>query len=427
TEFLVMFVIWDVLKNVLSEHTTPLPEAGPSGIPQNHYQRETESLMHTRLSCSACDEVFDSNYKLFAHMRIHEDNNKPFSCDVCGETFIKNQRLSEHVRCRKRFFCDFCGKGFARWSNCIEHLRLHTHEKPFSCRICKRKFSRLGSVENHVETHNNQITFSCNQCDRCSSGEPCRRFIQLEQHRVVCPPGISIFSNSLDDINLEGVLEGDPEELLGSNEFEVSDEMEGRNLGNLQSDKDIDTREEINSITEEIISLNDNHLILINEALNSQEMSSHEMSRFTLETTSTCKSNEEIAAREEVDRVITEMIRINHESRGSNCRSRENDSSLFQRFPTAHSAHFEESQISLLSQIPMAEAAVEIKWSCINLTLRRGGYNCGPLRRIGNIDAAVDINEDPNHRDKQDDYERASLQAEIEASTRHSSFLTAGT
>ncbi len=94
-----------------------------NSFPIEPKRRKSSSDIFSPIACPHCDCIFNRQYNLKSHMKIHS-GEKPFQCDQCGLAFSRNHDLKRHVKIHnglKLFNCIYCQKSFSRNDALVRH------------------------------------------------------------------------------------------------------------------------------------------------------------------------------------------------------------------------------------------------------------------------------------------------------------------
>ena len=161
--------------------------------------------------CTKCSMSFTDESALTEHLRVHNDDEKPFasdereeairskyipeerrrirtakpcSCSQCPSRFRDKFGLSQHMRIHndeRTSVCNDCGKSFRTDGALRIHRRMHTDGKPCACTECHRMFSQSGCFTLHVRrTHTGEKPFACDQC-----GKAFADVSSMRRHRLI--------------------------------------------------------------------------------------------------------------------------------------------------------------------------------------------------------------------------------------------------
>ena len=76
------------------------------------------------------------------HKKIHIE--KQLSCTKCDQKFNSYETLSKHKALHDRFSCSKCDKKFTKLNEMKKHKRTHTNDKPHDCPRCDKKLGSSG-------------------------------------------------------------------------------------------------------------------------------------------------------------------------------------------------------------------------------------------------------------------------------------------
>ena len=109
-----------------------------------------------------CNKIFDSNYSLIIHIRVHT-GYKPYICDL-----------------------DNCGKRFNQKCNLNGHqIRIHSNEKKYVClwNGCNKRFNTLFILNGHKSRHSEDRPFRCDT-NRCEKSFKTENYLKI--HKKFC-------------------------------------------------------------------------------------------------------------------------------------------------------------------------------------------------------------------------------------------------
>lgn len=101
--------------------------------------------------CDECGKVLSNMYTLKAHLKMHEDDSKPFVCSFCGKQCRTKNGLQHHLLIHtgeRTFKCDYCDKRFFKRNEKMQHESTHTGIKPYACQ-CGDRFSYISNLQQH--------------------------------------------------------------------------------------------------------------------------------------------------------------------------------------------------------------------------------------------------------------------------------------
>ncbi|XP_067366933.1 zinc finger protein ZFAT-like isoform X1 [Channa argus] len=184
------------------------------------------------LPCShpGCKYTTPDKYKLQAHLRTHQGQDKTVNCPVCHQCYPEH-RLKHHIRtshpdtlpvrgkglmvqraekcpyCEsyflknssdfqqhiwahqglKPYVCSVCDYAGRSRSNLKTHMNRHNTEKRHLCDLCGKKFKTKVTLKSHKLTHTNEgKPFQCSECDFTSVSKP-YLLRHMEQHAEFKP------------------------------------------------------------------------------------------------------------------------------------------------------------------------------------------------------------------------------------------------
>ena len=71
-----------------------------------------------------------------------------FKCEECGKTYDSNRKVFDHMRLHtKQFQCVECRKCFRKRSHLTRHESVHTAVNPFKCDFCDDEFEQSGHLD----------------------------------------------------------------------------------------------------------------------------------------------------------------------------------------------------------------------------------------------------------------------------------------
>ena len=126
-----------------------------------------------------CDAIFENGRALKTHVKIHNDESRPFVCafEGCLSAFKKKHQLAAHMSIHpgidKPFKCLHlgCDKGYTTNAALICHSRIHV--KNFRCEVegCQSTFSNEKHLQTHQRVHDGLKPFVCDHpnCDMAFS------------------------------------------------------------------------------------------------------------------------------------------------------------------------------------------------------------------------------------------------------------------
>lgn len=120
-------------------------------------------------TCSVCKKRFKGYWYLQHHLKTHS-GIKAFSCEVCEKKFVSSSHLRRHMNSHsgfKPFVCELCMRGFPCAQNLKRHMKTHTGEKPHVCGTCEKAFLTLENLNRHIRTHTKEKPYPCTVCGRC--------------------------------------------------------------------------------------------------------------------------------------------------------------------------------------------------------------------------------------------------------------------
>ena len=114
------------------------------------------------MKCNICEDIFDENFKLESHLKIHDVDT--FPCSVCGKNFYMKWRLEKHRNMHERTELKFCHY-YNNDKLCpfVEVGCMFAHEKAEQCKFkkqCQNKlcqFQHSNSEENSYENISDPI------------------------------------------------------------------------------------------------------------------------------------------------------------------------------------------------------------------------------------------------------------------------------
>jgi uncharacterized C2H2 Zn-finger protein len=128
--------------------------------------------MVSHWACPRCQEEFDQQSKLAAHMRTTHKATRAAICPHCSKTFVHAGHLKRHILSihekSKAHECPHCGRAFSELGNMRRHVRaVHEQVRMFKCDECTQTFSAAGNLKIHKQTvHRGLKAFRCPECSR---------------------------------------------------------------------------------------------------------------------------------------------------------------------------------------------------------------------------------------------------------------------
>ncbi|XP_045468624.1 zinc finger protein OZF-like isoform X1 [Harmonia axyridis] len=173
--------------------------------------------LNSSFKCQYCPEMFENEWILSEHLKIHTTENKYFcnicckgfytedllskhlnddhsfdnlnpiepkelpkenvQCDICDRFFVNSKFLRKHLKeihfnnqfpddNEKKYICSICGRGYRQNKSLIVHLRTHTGDRPLKCEICGRSFGLASSLHKHRNIHSLEKKHECHMCGR---------------------------------------------------------------------------------------------------------------------------------------------------------------------------------------------------------------------------------------------------------------------
>ena len=127
------------------------------------------------IKCNQCDEVFDQNWKLEEHLKIHV-NQTNFHCNICDKTFLLQWRLRKHMKGHEQKnvkFCRFFNNNqickFEEVSGCMfKHEHAPLCQNSDACKIYKCQFSHSEAVdeESNSDSDDDNIDDKSDETDK---------------------------------------------------------------------------------------------------------------------------------------------------------------------------------------------------------------------------------------------------------------------
>ena len=106
--------------------------------------------------------------KSHSHLRVHNDDERPYECTVCGKCFKRKDHLASHMRVVHSddppYICTVCDKCFAWKSHLTNHMRIHRGERTYKCNICDRSFKQRNHLTCHLPVHSGARPYKCTVC-----------------------------------------------------------------------------------------------------------------------------------------------------------------------------------------------------------------------------------------------------------------------
>lgn len=103
---------------------------------------------------------------------VSSENYEPItvlSCTQCDQSFEKEEELEAHINLvhQKAFTCKLCNSGFSNMGNLKRHHMLqHSHLQvtKYVCLECKKSFNYSSSLAKHMRIHKNIRNYVCDHC-----------------------------------------------------------------------------------------------------------------------------------------------------------------------------------------------------------------------------------------------------------------------
>uniref|UniRef100_A0A8C5WDM1 C2H2-type domain-containing protein n=1 Tax=Leptobrachium leishanense TaxID=445787 RepID=A0A8C5WDM1_9ANUR len=168
---------------------------------------ETQEPLHDQPAsdklpqCSVCDQEFENQELLFAHMQSHADvllfpcphcphrfhkkpllkihlfthfKDRPHRCTDCNKSFSRINHLNMHRRVHmgiRPYSCPDCPSSFRHKVSLLVHRYSHSKVlpidlKPYQCAYCAKRFLRSDHLEVHQRFHTGECPFQCPDCDK---------------------------------------------------------------------------------------------------------------------------------------------------------------------------------------------------------------------------------------------------------------------
>ncbi|CAL8149260.1 unnamed protein product [Orchesella dallaii] len=122
--------------------------------------------------CPRCSKVLRSEPQYHIHYRYHHLN---IACNSCGKTFGNQKSWREHSnRCHKRqgvYRCEVCSKVFETAFRLTAHMRnVHDNKnRPYPCTHCNAAFKYLCNLEQHIGAIHKPGNYKCPHCPQTES------------------------------------------------------------------------------------------------------------------------------------------------------------------------------------------------------------------------------------------------------------------
>lgn len=152
-----------------------------------------ENCIKTFHKCDYCNQFYDRQYKLIAHMYSNHPNNEIVDmnrskCLICNKIFPNTEMHKKHLmnQCEnseKKFSCQLCDEKF-RWEESYDKHITNCHinveksqstpqingddksQNEYQCEICLNSFSTLFSKNRHMNRNHSSPKHACGTCNR---------------------------------------------------------------------------------------------------------------------------------------------------------------------------------------------------------------------------------------------------------------------
>lgn len=115
----------------------------PAHAPRTNKHSTAIDLGERAKKCPKCDNTYDTNSNMNAHLKTAHDTAKVYTCQYCNFLFKSEHQLKVHLKAMHDYKCPKCHYVFASQYVLNEHLKLHKE-----CPVCGQSFVRL---EKHIQ------------------------------------------------------------------------------------------------------------------------------------------------------------------------------------------------------------------------------------------------------------------------------------
>ena len=148
----------------------------------------TENHVH-KIKCKTCDDIFDKNSELEAHIKSYHNSIEKFECDQCAKSFVLKWRLEKHQEIHKdknikrcHYFnnqkdCPFeeigcmfqhTYSGICRYGEKCKKIMCsfqHSIDESFECDECGLTFKTETELGKHIDEKHEGWRVTQNFCD----------------------------------------------------------------------------------------------------------------------------------------------------------------------------------------------------------------------------------------------------------------------
>ncbi|XP_052067907.1 zinc finger protein 567-like [Mytilus californianus] len=162
-------------------------------IDTSHNSKPNEINSDAEFICAHCNTSFDSQSKLYSHLKGHKESKKQQSnlekykdkmmynnetgqwgCTICKKSLSNKTNLLRHIslhdeNLNESHVCPFCNRMFKYHRYLMHHITyMHNGQEKEECLICHAKFTKKTSLQRHMDLHTGEsVQKKILKCEVC--------------------------------------------------------------------------------------------------------------------------------------------------------------------------------------------------------------------------------------------------------------------
>ncbi|KAK2844330.1 hypothetical protein Q5P01_010989 [Channa striata] len=186
------------LRTHTKEHSHYCSKCSYSSVTKSSLKRhQIQKHSGLLLPCShpGCKYTTPDKYKLQAHLRTHQGQDRNVNCPVCNHSYPEH-RLKHHIKIshpdtlpllrgkglmvQRAEKCPYCDSYFLKNSSDFQqHIWAHQGLKPYVCSVCDYAGRSRSNLKTHMNRHNTEKRHLCDLC-----GKKFKSKVTLKSHKL---------------------------------------------------------------------------------------------------------------------------------------------------------------------------------------------------------------------------------------------------